>query len=157
MVQHLGSTVAVGGQTITNLAINPQTNPSFQQLFLQLPNAPSGPADITVTGNNGTSTLKAGITSFLPPRSSLDGLLQLLYDSHRNLLYALQSTQILVLNPTTLNWQSPLRPGGTTGGNYVAFTITPDGSKLLVLDAATNSVIIFDPDIRSKTRRLGWC
>ena len=32
------------------------------------------------------------------------------------------------------------------GGNYVAFTITPDGSKLLVLDATTNSVIIFNPD-----------
>ena len=139
--------VAVGGQTITNLAVNPQANQIFQQLFLQLPNAPSGPADITVTGNNGTSTLKAGII-YIPSAAVVpaSGLLQLLYDGHRNLLYALQSTQIQVLNPTTLTWQSPLRPGGTLGGNYVAFTITPDGSKLLVLDSTTNSVIIFNPD-----------
>ena len=67
-----GSLVAVGGQTITNLAVNPQANQIFQQLFLQLPNAPQGPADITVTGTNGTSTLKAGITYIpSPPRSSL--------------------------------------------------------------------------------------
>ena len=93
-------TVAVVVQIITHLAINPQTNPSFQQLFLQLPNAPSGPADITVTGNNRTSTLKAGIT-YIPSATIVPatGLLQLLYDNHRNLLYALQSTQILVLNP----------------------------------------------------------
>jgi len=140
-------TVLVGGQTITNLAVNPNANQIVQQLFLQLPNAPSGPADITVTGNNGTSTLKAGIT-YIPTATIVPstGLLQLLYDGHRNLLYALQSTQVQVLNPTTLTWQSPLRPGGTSGGNYVAFTITPDGANLLVLDAATNSVIIFDPD-----------
>jgi hypothetical protein len=69
-----------------------------------------------------------------------------LYDTHRNVLYALQSTQVQVLNPTSLTWQSPLRPGGTSNGNYVAFAITPDGSELLVLDGSANRVVIFNPD-----------
>jgi hypothetical protein len=139
-------TVAVGGQTIQNLAVNPGAKYLLQELFLQLPDAPPGATDITVTGNNGVGTLKAGIT-YIPFANVIPSsrLLQLLYDSHRDLLYALQSTQIQVLNPTSLQWQTPMRPGSNGGIGYSSMAITPDGSKMMVLDSTANTLTVFDP------------
>ena len=146
-------TVTVGGQPVTNLAINPQANYILQELFLQLPNGSPGPADITVTGMNGTSTLKAAVT-YIPSAKIIPAsgaLLQLLYDNHRSLIYALQSNKIQVLNPTTLTWQSPLIPGGAGGAGYASMALTPDGSKLLVLDAVAQTLTVFDPDNPSQS------
>jgi hypothetical protein len=138
--------VTVGGQG-TNVAVNPEANYILQEIFLQLPNGTPGPADITVTGNNGTGTLKAAVT-YIPSATIIpaSGLLQLLYDTHRSLLYVLQSTQIQVLNPTSLQWESPLLPGGSGGVGYAAMALTPDGTQMLVLDAAQGTITVFDPD-----------
>src|SRR5207237_10116109 len=105
-----------------------------------------GATDITVTGNNGVGTLKAGIT-YIPFANVIPSsrLLQLLYDSHRDLLYALQSTQIQVLNPTSLQWQTPMRPGSNGGIGLSSMAITPDGSKMMVLDSTANTLTVFDP------------
>jgi hypothetical protein len=145
--------VTVGGQPVTNLAINPQANYILQELFLQLPNGSPGLADITVTGMNGTATLKAAVT-YIPSAKIIPAsgaLLQLLYDNHRSLVYALQSNKIQVLNPTTLTWQSPLIPGGAGGAGYVSMALTPDGSKLLVLDVVAQTLTVFDPDNPSQS------
>jgi len=144
--------VTVGGQTVTNLEINPQANYTLQELFLQLPNGSPGPADITVTGINGTGTLKGAVT-YIPSAKIIpaSALVQLLYDTHRSLVYALQSNEVQVLNPTTLTWQSPLVPGGKAGAGYVSMALTPDGSKLLVLDTVAQTLTVFDPDNPSQS------
>jgi len=146
-------TVTIGGQTITNLAINPQANYILQELFLQIPNGSPGPADITVTGINGTGTLKAAVT-YIPSVKIIpagSALVRLLYDTHRSLVYALQSNEIQVFNPTTLTWQNPLVPGGAGGAGYVSMALTPDGSKMLVLDAVAEKLTVFDPDNPSQS------
>jgi hypothetical protein len=144
--------VSVGGQNVTNLALNPNTGNIPQELYLQLPNGASGPADIVVSGSTGTSTLKAAVT-YIPAAKIVPsgGLIQLLYDNHRALLYALQNTQIQVLDPVTLQWKNPLIPGGVPGTGYASMAITPDGSQLLVLDTKVNTLTVFNPDTPSQS------
>ncbi|HEV7553696.1 MAG TPA: hypothetical protein VGP65_18585, partial [Candidatus Angelobacter sp.] len=74
------------------------------------------------------------------------GLIQLLYDPHRNLVYALTSTQIDVFNPATSQFVAPLVPDSTPGVNYVEMALTPDGSKLLLADATNSTLTVFNPD-----------
>jgi len=145
-------TVTVGGQPVTNVVVNLNADYILQGLYLQLPNGAPGPADIVVTANNGTSTLKAGIT-YIPAATIVpaSGLLQLLYDTHRSLLYALQNTQIQVFDPSSLTWKNPLVPGGSGGLGYDWMAMTPDGTKLLVLDGKTNTLTAFDPDNPSQS------
>jgi len=145
-------TVTVGGQPVTNLAVNLNADYILQGLYLQLPNGTPGPADIVVTANNGTGSLTAGIT-YIPFATIVpaSGLLQVLYDTHRSLLYALQSTRIQVLDPVSLEWKSPLQPGGSGGVGYAAIAMTPDGTKVLVLDATANMLTVFNPDNPSQS------
>lgn len=145
--------VSVGGQTAQNVTVNNQANYILQELFLQIPGGTRGPADITVTSNNGTATLKAAVTyipsaAIVPTDSSL---LQLLYDTHRSLLYALQSNQVLVLNPSTQQWQSTLLPGGSKGFGYTSMALTPDGTQMMVLDVVAKTLTVFDPDNPSQS------
>jgi hypothetical protein len=144
--------VTVGGQTVRNMAVNPEANYILQELFLQVPNGSPGPADITVTGNNGTGTLTAAVT-YIPSAAIIpaSGLLQLLYDPTRSLLYALQSTQIQVFSPANLQWQTPLRPGSSGGVGYVSMTMTPDAAHMLVLDATAGTLTVFNPDNPSQS------
>jgi len=144
--------VTVGGQAVTSVVVNPSYNYVLQELFLRLPNGSPGPANIVATGDNGIGTLKSAVT-YIPSASIIpaSGLFQLLYDSHRSLLYALQSTEIQVLNPTSLHWQTPLLPGGKGGIQYVSMTMTPDGSEMLVLDTTADTLTVFNPDNQSQS------
>lgn len=140
--------VSVAGQTVTNVAVNLNANFILQELFLQLPSASPGPADITVTGINGTGTLKSAVT-YIPSATIIPAnpsLVQVLYDTHRTLLYGLQSNRVMVFNPTTLQWEPPLYPGGSPGFGYVSMALTPDGTQMLVLDATAKTLTVFDPD-----------
>jgi hypothetical protein len=139
------ASVTVGGTAALYAAINLDSVNALEAVAVQLPNGKPGPANIVVTGNNGTGTLKSAVT-YIPSASIVpaSGLVQLLYDGPRNLLYALKATEIDVLNPATLQWQSPLLPG--SGKGYVSMTLTPDGSSMLVVDATANTLTIFNPD-----------
>jgi hypothetical protein len=141
-------TVSMNGQTVPNVTVDGEDNYILQGLLLQLPNGTPGPANITVTSVNGTGTLNNAVTyipsaTILPTSSSL---VQVLYDTTRSLVYALESNQILVLNPATLQWQAPMVPGGSGGFGYVSMALTPDGSQMMVLDAIANNLTVFDPD-----------
>jgi hypothetical protein len=146
-------TVSVNGQTVPNVAVDSQANYILQGLFVQLPDGSPGPANITVTSTNGTGTLNAAVT-YIPSATILpttNNLIQVLYDTHRSLLYGLQANQIQVLNPVTLQWQAPMVPGGTGGSDYVAMAITPDGSQMMVLDANAKNITVFNPDNPSQS------
>lgn len=75
--------------------------------------------------------------------------MQLVYDTHRNVVYALMASEVDILDPATLQWQSPLAfPAGATGSYVMA--LTPDGSKLVVAgfsgtDPQNPQVIVLDP------------
>ena len=140
--------VNIGGLTVSNSFANSAPGSILQELYLQVPRGVPGPADITVTSGNGTATLKSAVTyipsaNIVPARGALR---QLVYDTHRNLLYALQSNQVLVFDPSSQTWLSPLIPAGSSVSNYVSMALTPDGSKIIVLDNTAETVTVFDPD-----------
>lgn len=140
------TSVTVGGVAVPNMAaIDLGAVNALEAVAIQLPNGAPGPADITITGSNGKGTLKGALT-YIPSATIVpaNGLLQLMYDGGRSVLYALTSTEIDVLNPATLQWESPLLPG--SGKGYVSMTLTPDGSSMLVADATANTLTIFNPD-----------
>jgi WD40 repeat protein len=75
------------------------------------------------------------------------GILQVLFDTHRNVLYALKAGQMEVLNPSTLQFQSTFAlpgPGGSLG-NYSVMALSPDGSKL-VAASPNGYVAVLDPN-----------
>jgi hypothetical protein len=139
-------TISIGGQPATNIVANPNTSGILQELFFTVPSAGAGPADITVSGTKGSAARTSALTYVSTSIVPATGLLQLLYDSHRNLVYALTSTQVDVFNPTTGLFQSPLVPSTAAGLNYVAMALTPDGSKLLMVDTTNSTLTIFNPD-----------
>ena len=140
--------ISVGGQSVTTLAIgNPDSN-SLQIAQVQVPNGtPGGSASVAVTSANGSGSLAQAMT-YIPSATILpsSGLLQVLYDSHRNLVYALQATEVDVLNPSTLQWQSPLPiPGAGPSVTYNMMALSPDGSWLAVA-SPSGYVAVIDPD-----------
>ncbi len=111
------------------------------------PGSPGEVADVTFAGAYGNGTLQAAV-SYIPSATILpaSGVLQLLYDTHRNLLYALKPTEVDVLNPSTLQWQAPipLPPSGTSN-NYSVMALSPDGSHLVAASRG-RYVAVIDPD-----------
>lgn len=143
--------VTVGGQPGSNGSVNVNAGigNALQEIYVQIPNGKPGSADISVSSLQGSGTL-AGSVSYIPSATVIPatGLVQLLYDTQRNLLYALKSTEVDVLNPATLQWQSPILPGGSGGSGYVAMTLTPDGSDLLLADSGKLTIV--SPDSPSQ-------
>ena len=118
---------------------------------LQVPNgSPGEVASISVSSPDGAGLLSSAATYYTAPTIvPASGLLQLLYDTHRNVVYALKASEVDVLNPATLQWQSSLPfPAGATGTYEMA--LTPDGSKLVVgglsgTDPQHPELIVLDP------------
>jgi WD40 repeat protein len=80
--------------------------------------------------------------------------LQLLYDSHRSLLYALTATKVDVLNPATLQWESPIvLPQPATPVSYATMALSPDGSWL-VIGSSDSHIVVLDPDQPAQAQLL---
>lgn len=72
--------------------------------------------------------------------------MQLLFDTHRNLLYAMKAHEIDVFNPSSLQWQSPLQlPSSPTALSFGYMALSPDGTKM-VIATASQQVVVFDPE-----------
>ncbi len=139
------TSVTIGGVPAVNSPVGVVGASTIEAVAVQIPNGKPGPVDIVVTGSNGTGTLKGALT-YIPSATIVSGasFVQLLYDTGRNWLYALSATEVDVLNPTTLQWQSPLLP--SSGKGYVSIALTPDGSSLLILDSSANTLTVVNPD-----------
>lgn len=145
--------VTAGGKPTTVLPNSLVATPdiSLQQIqFSTPPSSPPGSADVAVSNPNGASTLKSALTyvhtTVVP---SNPGLSSLLFDSTRNLLYAVRTngSQVFVFDPASLQWKSPLPiPGALSGANYNYFTMTSDGAKILAVDSNNAVLSIFSPD-----------
>jgi hypothetical protein len=120
----------------------------LQVAQVHIPNGtPGTSASVAVSSANGDDSLAQAIT-YIPSATiiSSSGLLQVLYDTHRNLLYALKSTEIDVLNPVTLQWQSSFPiPGAGVSVAYNMMAMSPDGSWIAV-SSPNGYVAVIDPD-----------
>ena len=139
--------ISVGGQSATTVGVSSQENP-LQIAQVQVPNgAPGTSPTVAVSSSNGGGTLSQLMT-YIPSATIVpaSGLLQVLYDPHRNLLYALKAAEVDVFNPATLQWQAPLQiPSAASSGAYDAMALSPDGSWLAI--ASTNGyVTVVNPD-----------
>lgn len=138
-------TVSVGGQAapqVTPLANFSTT--SLQGVSVVIPKgAPGNPVDIVVNSSLGSGTLDAAATYYGQPTIIPgSGWLQLLFDTHRNLLYALKPSEIDVLNATNLQWDTPI---SLPSANYALIGISPDGTYLVAV-SQTGAVSVIDPD-----------
>jgi hypothetical protein len=150
--------VSMGGQPTTSATTlgSIWSGTVFEGLGFNIPNgSPGESASVGVSSSFGSGTLASAATYYPTPTViPATGLLQLIYDTHRNLLYALTSTQVDVLNPGTLQWQSPMQFPAAATGTYDTMALTPDGSKLVVVGLAPQTgsgaqppqFIVLDPD-----------
>ena len=150
--------VLVGGQPVTNATTlgSQWYSTTLEGLAFRVPNgSPGEQASVSVSSSFGSGTLATAATYYPAPKIiPSGGLLQLLYDSHRNLLYALKPTEVDVLNPATLQWQSPIKFPATATGTYNSMALSPDGTKLVVAGLAVPQsalqpppqFIVLDPD-----------
>lgn len=139
----IGGQSALGVQDLGDLSFG-----ALQGVVAQVPNhGASQTADITVSSANGSGSLSQAIT-YIPSATIIpaSGLLEVLYDTHRNLLYALKATEVDVLNPLTQQFQSPFPlPGSGGTDSYNAMALSPDGSRLIAI--STNGyVAVLNPD-----------
>jgi WD40 repeat protein len=143
--------VSVGGQPGTGaVTLGSQgLSSTLGALAFHIPNGSAGnPADVAVSSSFGSGTLASAATYYPAPTIvAATGLLQLVYDGHRNLLYALKASEVDVLNPITLQWQPPLVFPSAATGSYNTMALTPDGSKLVVAGLAGSApqFIVLDP------------
>lgn len=147
--------VTVGGSSVKVTPLS-YTGPTFQGEAIQVPNGtPGESANVVVSSSVGSGTLVAAATYYAAPTIvPTSGLRQLLYDSHRNLLYALKPTEVDVLNPATLQWQSPIvlpQPG--TPVSYATMALSPDGSWL-VAGSSDAHIVVLNPDQPSQAQLL---
>lgn len=150
----LGETpsVTVGGAPVKVTSLS-YGGPTLQGEAVQVPNGtPGESANVVVSSSVGSGTLTAAATYYSAPTIlPASGLLQLLYDSHRNLLYALKATEVDVLNPATLQWQSPIvLPQPAT---YAIMALSPDG-PWLVAGSAGAQIAVLNPDQPSQAQLL---
>lgn len=147
----VGGQPATGALTLGSLAFSD----TLGTLAFHIPNGSVGEsADVEVSSSFGSGTLASAATYYPAPTIvPATGLLELLYDSHRNLLYALKSNEVDVLNPGTLQWGPPIKFPAAATGAYSSMALSPDGTKLVVggLAASQSSsqppqFIVLDPD-----------
>jgi hypothetical protein len=145
--------VTVGGSAATNVRVFPTDLGGVQAATLNVPNGTAGTASISVSTPNGSGNINNAVryipSSVLVPDT---GVVQLTYDTHRNLLYALKSTQVEVFDGVSLQPLSPIQlPAVPTGsGPYNEMALSPDGSKLVVLAVngtyTAGSGVVINPD-----------
>lgn len=143
------SSVTVGGKPALNVqSLGSLDFGALQGFAMQLVSgSPGQTVGMTVNGTNGSGTL-ANVATYIPSSTIIPatGLLQILYDSHRNLLYALKTAEIDVFNPATLQFQSTIPLPGSAGTDlYSVMALSPDGTKLIA-GSPNGYVAVLDPD-----------
>jgi WD40 repeat protein len=145
------ASITIGNQTASNVELLRGAPGSLQAARAQVPNGNPGIADLAITSDIGSGSLASAVT-YVPSATvvAAPGLLQLLYDPLRNLLYVLKTTEVDVFNPSTLQWLSPFQiPGAGTSASYNVMALSPDGSRLVVVSPNGYAAVI-DPDSPSQ-------
>jgi WD40 repeat protein len=143
------SSITVGGKPALNVqSLGSLDFGALQGFAMQLQiGSPGETVGMTVNGPNGSGTL-ANAATYIPSANTIPAtaLLQILYDSHRNLLYALKTAEIDVFNPATLQFQSTIALPGSAGTDvYSIMALSPDGTKLIA-GSPNGYAAVLDPD-----------
>ncbi len=139
-----GTQVNMYDATLNSYASN--TYPE-QAVTVTAPKGTPGWADVTLTTSNGTDTMKRGI-QYLNQEASVGGgpFSFAVYDSVRSVFYLTgNGNSVAVFNASTQTPAQPLKSTSiSTGAVLQQEALTPDSSKLLVVDPTDQSVIVFD-------------
>ena len=118
-----------------------------QSVTVTVPAVTPGWADVTVTTSNGSDTLKRGMQYLNQEVNVAGGVFGFaVYDAERDLFYLTgTANSVAVFNPNTQSFGSPLQsPTISAGATLQKEALTPDNSKLLVVDQTDQSVVVFD-------------
>ncbi len=141
--------VTIGGAQATPILLNSYASNIYpeQSVTVTVPNGTPGWADIVLTTSNGTDTMKRGI-QYLNQEASVGGgpFSFAVYDSKRDLFYLTGGgNSVAVFDPTSETLGKPLQSTSISASAVLGQeALTPDSSKLLVLDLTDQSVIVFD-------------
>jgi hypothetical protein len=154
--QESGLLVSIGGQpatiaqyypTMATGALDPYYPFPVQGIVVTVPPGTAGSAvDITVSNSAGSFTAKKAFT-YLPatqlfPLTSAS-LTQGIYDSHRDLYYFTDLTQVRVFSRTQGQWLPSI---AIAKASFLwGLALSPDGSKLAVSDAGASLIYLVDP------------
>jgi hypothetical protein len=143
--------VSIGGTQVnmTNATLNSYASFDYPEQSVTVPVPPGTPgwADIILTTSNGADVLKRGI-QYLSHEVTVAGgpYGYAVYDAVRDLFYLTgNGNTVAVFNPNTLALAQSLASNSISAGAVLgAEALTPDSSKLLVVDSTDQSVIVFD-------------
>ena len=139
-----GTQVNMAGATLNSYASNDYPE---QAVTVPVPPGTPGWADVVLTTSNGTDTLKRGMEYLKKEAQVTGGRYEFAaYDAVRDVFYLTGGgNNVAVFNPNAQAFGPPLQ---STWISSVAvlqeLVLTPDNSKLLVVDPKDQSVIVFD-------------
>jgi IPT/TIG domain len=152
------TTVTVGGQiakvvTAPHQSFAPSSDQfpisAYDEMQVLVATGTAGPADITVAGTAGTSTLKGAFT-YLPgvmDFASADKFTNILYDSKRNRVYLSAGNKIDVFDASAHMYLPPIVPPSVSAAPlFQGLALTPNGSTLLVTNFSDLALVSINPD-----------
>jgi hypothetical protein len=143
--------VTIGGTAVdmTNATLNSNISTMFPEASVTFP-VPAGTpgwADVQITTSNGTDTLKRGLQYLTAETQVAGGPFSFaVYDAVRNLFYLTgNGNTVSVFNAGTQTMGSALTSNSiSSGATLQQLAITPDASKLLVVDPTDQAIVVFD-------------
>jgi hypothetical protein len=141
--------VMIGGTQAANVSLNPYVSADYpdESVTVIVPPGSPGWADVILTTSNGSDTLKRGIQYLKKEAQVTGGQYEFAaYDTVRDVFYLTGGgNSVAVFNPNTQVFGQALQSTSISSGAVLQeLVLTPDNSKLLVVDPKDQSVIVFD-------------
>lgn len=152
------ATARVGGSLGQDLGVKSGSGISpfpfpMDRLGFTVPPGVIGPADITLSTANGTTTLKNAFHYYSQKRAPLFGnFYAMLLDSSRHRLYLTDGNQIRVVSTDSLLEQTPIRSTAFSQ-SLRGMAMTPDNSRLLVADNGGDQFFSINADSPSDIKQ----
>src|SRR6266478_3482865 len=148
--------VMIGGTQAANVSLNPYVSADYpdESVTVIVPPGSPGWADVILTTSNGSDTLKRGIQYLKKEAQVTGGQYEFAaYDTVRDVFYLTGGgNSVAVFNPNTQVFGQALQSTSISSGAVLQeLVLTPDNSKLLVVDPKDQSVIVFDLAARTST------
>lgn len=152
--------ISVGGQAAPILGFDPNAyglaSPPFpmQAVAFRVPPGTAGSTvDVTVSNSSGSTTARPAL-SYLPVTDRFTAgttpLAQGIYDPQRDVYYFSDTNQIRVFSKTERQFLPSINvPPPSVGATQRLWglSLSPDGSKLAIADAAANIIYVLNPDL----------
>lgn len=151
----VGGNAAPVNTVFTSAPIIPYPFP-VEGLTFTIPPGVSGPASITVTTANGSTTATGAFNyvqaakSYALPGAALQAGV---YDPYLHFYYFSDKTRIQVFSLFDEAWQTPITlPGTTANTQLLGLALSPDGTKLAVADYGDQMIYVLNPATPGSTQ-----